>query len=103
MLQINIIMPQNTYQYQKNMEIAQHFSNGIQFSSSELLCHVEKIAIQKYGGHYCIFRFTTHYKGCLGAPIGSLYDILPKLKPFDKIDELLYYLIENEEEFQAWK
>lgn len=61
--------------------------------TKKLLKKVEKIAKAKYGGHYTIYKFTNHYKGCFGTLYDPIRDEISNLKEFKSLKELLTYLI----------
>lgn len=62
---------------------------------------VDRIARDKYSGHFTIFSFTTHYKGCFGTPSGDLYELLSILSPFDSIVELCTEMAVNPDDFEC--
>lgn len=59
-----------------------------------LIKKVEKIANEKYSGHYTILKFTTHYKVSFGTVIEM--DEIDVLTPYNSLKEALLNLILNE-------
>lgn len=73
--------------------------------NQKLFNQLESIANKKYGGHYTIYKFTTHYKGVFGTlsedGFEDIRDKIKKLNPFDKLDVLLEAMILNDNYFNA--
>lgn len=75
------------------------------YLKSALVKQVENIALDKYDGHYTVYRFTTHYKGVFGTLMESSISIREQLKDlpsFKTLDELLYWMVEKEPELNAY-
>lgn len=75
------------------------------YLKSALVRQVENIALDKYDGHYTVYRFTTHYKGVFGTLMESNISIREQLKDlpsFKTLDELLYWMVEKEPELNAY-
>lgn len=76
--------------------------------NSTLIKQIEEIADKKYDGHYTIYRFTTHYKGVFGTLMeqgkgNTIRDQLNTLPSFLTLEELLYWMVEYETKFNAYK
>lgn len=75
------------------------------YLKSALVRQVENIALDKYDGHYTVYRFSTHYKGVFGTLMESNISIREQLKDlpsFKTLDELLYWMVEKEPELNAY-
>ena len=62
---------------------------------------VKRIADKKYDGHFTIYSFTNHYKGCFGTIMdggenNTVRDQINKMPKFFSLSNLLNYLIQNE-------
>ena len=63
----------------------------------KLIEKVEKIAKERFDGHYSIFSFTTNYKGCFGTiEYGEDYMLM---EDHDTLESLLEAMIANPDEY----
>ena len=75
-------------------------------NTGELIKEVEKIAKEKYDGHYTIFSFTTSYKGFFQTPpldyFGEDYERLRETKGYSTLDDLLQSMISNPKNHESY-
>ena len=65
---------------------------------------VDDIAREKYGGHFCIFSFTTSYKGCFGTIHDIVFrETLNILPEHNSMKDLLTAMATHPENFDAYK
>jgi hypothetical protein len=60
----------------------------------KLLDQLEQRAINYYGGHYTIFRFTTNWKVCLGT--AECRDDIEELEGFKTLKEAIVNCLLND-------
>lgn len=65
--------------------------------TNQILDEVQQIADLHYGGHYTVFRFTSHWKAMWGTPTSNLKTELIHMAPYNTLEEALVGLIYQED------
>ena len=65
--------------------------------TNQILDEVQQIADLQHGGHYTIFRFTSHWKAMWGTPTSNVRTELTHMAPYNTMEEALVGLIYQED------